>query len=216
MAVSELEWDSPDQAAAASLTKRGLDVIVSAVALVLLAPLLALLAVLVKLDSSGPVLFTQPRVGLKGRTFCMYKFRTMHNGADAELDAVAYLNQSHDPRLFKIPDDPRVTRLGTLLRRWSLDELPQLFNILKGDMSLVGPRPFFESDLADYEAHHFRRLDVKPGLTGLWQVSGRSEIVDFDEVVRLDRYYITHWSLALDVRILARTLPTVVGRRGAY
>jgi lipopolysaccharide/colanic/teichoic acid biosynthesis glycosyltransferase len=103
-----------------------------------------------------------------------------------------------------------------VLRRWSLDELPQLYNVLMGDMSLVGPRPFFESDLADYEAHHFRRLSVPAGLTGLWQISGRSDIVDFEEVVRLDRHYIENWSLAMDFRILARTLPAVVSRRGAY
>jgi len=146
----------------------------------------------------------------------MLKFRTMREGAEAEKASVAALNQNDDPRLFKIPADPRVTRLGRVIRRWSLDELPQLYNVLMGDMSLVGPRPFFESDLDDYEAHHFRRLTVPPGLTGLWQVSGRSDIVDFEEVVRLDRHYIEHWSLALDLRILARTLPVVASRRGAY
>jgi len=146
----------------------------------------------------------------------MLKFRTMRDGADSEQAGVASLNRSEDSRLFKIADDPRVTRVGRVMRRWSVDELPQLVNVLRGDMSLVGPRPFFESDLDDYEAHHFRRLAVPPGLTGLWQVSGRSDIVDFEEVVRLDRYYIEHWSLALDFRILARTLPTVVSRKGAY
>jgi lipopolysaccharide/colanic/teichoic acid biosynthesis glycosyltransferase len=183
---------------------------------VALLPLLALLAVLVKLDSPGPVLFSQKRVGLGGRTFRMLKFRTMREGADDELESLAHLNHHADSRLFKIPDDPRVTRIGRGIRRWSLDELPQLLNIFGGDMSLVGPRPFFESDLADYEAHHFRRLAVKPGLTGLWQVSGRSDVVDFEEVMRLDWHYIQHWSLALDMRILARTIPTVMMRRGAY
>jgi lipopolysaccharide/colanic/teichoic acid biosynthesis glycosyltransferase len=109
-----------------------------------------------------------------------------------------------------------VTPLGAWLRRWSLDELPQLWNVLRGDMSLVGPRPFFESDLEDYEDHHFRRLGAKPGITGLWQVSGRSSVVDFEEVVRLDREYIEEWSLLLDLRILVRTVPAVLGRRGAY
>src|SRR5207249_2007679 len=127
-------------------------------------------------------LFAQTRVGLGGRPFRMLKFRTMRNGAHSEMSAVADLNQSEDSRLFKIPSDPRVTRFGRVIRRWSLDELPQLYNVLMGEMSLVGPRPFFESDLADYEAHHFRRLAVMPGLTGLWQVSGRSDIVDFEEV----------------------------------
>jgi lipopolysaccharide/colanic/teichoic acid biosynthesis glycosyltransferase len=171
---------------------------------------------LVRLDSPGPVLFEQTRVGLRGKTFRLLKFRTMYEGAEIDQPSIAHLNVTDDSRLFKIVDDPRVTRLGTVLRRWSLDELPQLVNILMGEMSLVGPRPFFESDLDDYEAHHFRRLAMKPGLTGLWQVSGRSDIVDFEEVVRLDRAYIEGWSLALDFRILALTIPTVVRRKGAY
>jgi lipopolysaccharide/colanic/teichoic acid biosynthesis glycosyltransferase len=199
-----------------AVLKRCFDIAVAAAALVVTAPLMAVLAILVKLDSRGPAFFSQTRVGQGGRTFRMLKLRTMRDGAEHERDAMAELNQHDDPRLFKIPGDPRVTRLGRVIRRWSLDELPQLCNILAGDMSLVGPRPFFESDLADYEAHHFGRLAVKPGLTGLWQVSGRSDIVDFEEVVRLDRYYIEHWSLRLDLRILARTVPAVVSRRGAY
>jgi lipopolysaccharide/colanic/teichoic acid biosynthesis glycosyltransferase len=196
--------------------KRGVDVVGAAFALLALAPLLAVLALLVKLDSPGPVLFAQTRVGRGGRPFRMLKLRTMRDGADAEKASLAHLNHSDDPRLFKIPADPRVTAVGRVIRRWSLDELPQLWNVLVGHMSLVGPRPFFESDLADYEAHHFRRLAVKPGITGLWQVSGRSDIVDFEDVVRLDRHYIEHWSLALDLRILVRTLPVVVSRSGAY
>jgi lipopolysaccharide/colanic/teichoic acid biosynthesis glycosyltransferase len=196
--------------------KRVVDLLGAAVGLVLTAPLLAVLAVLVKLDSPGPALFVQTRVGRGGRPFRMLKLRTMHVGADAEKASLAHLNASDDPRLFKIPADPRVTAVGRVIRRWSLDELPQLWNVAAGHMSLVGPRPFFESDLADYEAHHFRRLAVKPGITGLWQVSGRSDIVDFEEVVRLDRRYIEHWSLALDLRILARTLPSVMTRSGAY
>jgi lipopolysaccharide/colanic/teichoic acid biosynthesis glycosyltransferase len=198
------------------MVKRSVDIVVGGAAFVLLTPVMLVLAILVKLDSRGPALFTQTRVGQGGRTFRMLKLRTMRDGAEHEKDAVAELNQHDDPRLFKIPADPRVTRLGRVIRRWSLDELPQLYNIVMGDMSLIGPRPFFESDLADYEAHHFRRLAVRPGLTGLWQVSGRSDIVDFEEVVRLDRYYIEHWSLGLDLRILARTVPAVVSRRGAY
>jgi lipopolysaccharide/colanic/teichoic acid biosynthesis glycosyltransferase len=140
----------------------------------------------------------------------------MRHGADAEKHLLAHLNRTGDARLFKIADDPRVTRLGKWLRRWSLDELPQFWNVLLGDMSLVGPRPFFESDLADYDAHHFRRLDVKPGITGLWQVRGRSDVVNFDEVVRLDREYIERWSFWLDLKILLMTLPSVLRRRGAY
>ncbi len=206
----------PALSARQAFLKRSLDFAGAAIGLILAAPIMAVVAVLVKLDSRGPVLFAQTRVGLCGRTFRMLKFRTMRDGADGEKASLASLNRSDDRRLFKIPSDPRVTRLGRIMRRWSLDELPQLINILAGDMSLVGPRPFFESDLADYEAHHFRRLAVPPGLTGLWQVSGRNDILDFEEVVRLDRHYIEQWSLGLDFRILARTLPAVMSRRGAY
>jgi lipopolysaccharide/colanic/teichoic acid biosynthesis glycosyltransferase len=186
------------------------------VGLLLVAPLLAVLALLVKLDSRGPVFFAGERLGLGARRFRMFKFRTMRDGADAEKPSVAHLNLSDDSRLFKIPADPRVTRFGRMMRRWSLDELPQLYNVLIGDMSLVGPRPFFEEDLSRYEPRHYARLVVKPGLTGLWQVSGRSEILDFEEVVRLDREYIDNWSLGLDLWILGRTLPVVIDRRGAY
>jgi lipopolysaccharide/colanic/teichoic acid biosynthesis glycosyltransferase len=146
----------------------------------------------------------------------MLKFRTMRVGADDEKEDLAYLNHTGDPRLFKIPDDPRVTRFGAWLRRWSIDELPQCWNVLIGDMSLVGPRPFFESDLESYEDHHFRRLDAKPGITGLWQVNGRSDVVDFEEVVRYDREYIEHWSLPLDFQIMLKTIPVLFSRSGAY
>jgi lipopolysaccharide/colanic/teichoic acid biosynthesis glycosyltransferase len=198
------------------MIKRCLDVIGGTLGLIILAPLFLIVGLAVKLDSPGPILFSQDRAGLGGRRFRMYKFRTMGKGADAEKLNLLALNHSGDSRLFKIPDDPRVTRVGRFLRRWSLDELPQIWNVFKGDMSLVGPRPFFESDLEDYEAHHFRRLGAKPGITGLWQVSGRSHVVDFEEVVRLDREYIEHWSIWLDISILLRTIPAVFGRHGAY
>ena len=201
---------------AQSFVKRSVDVLAAGAALVVLAPVFSVLAVVLKLDSPGPVFFSQARLGLGGRQFMMFKFRTMRVGADAEKGAVAHLNASDDLRLFKIPLDPRVTRFGRVMRRWSLDELPQLFNVLAGDMSLVGPRPFFEEDLAMYEPHHLLRLAVLPGLSGLWQVSGRSEILDFEEVVRLDRLYIETWSLTQDLRILGRTIPAVIQRRGAY
>ena len=196
--------------------KRTLDVAGALLGLVALAPLVALLALLVKLDSRGPVFFSHVRLGLGGRRFRMYKLRTMRLGAEAEKTSMTHLNESDDSRLFKIRSDPRVTRFGRTIRRWSLDEIPQLCNVLTGDMSLVGPRPFFEEDLSNYEAHHFSRLSVRPGLTGLWQVSGRSDILDFEEVVRLDREYIDTWSLSLDLRILCRTLPAVIQRHGAY
>ena len=200
----------------ALVLKRIADLLGAAIGTVLLAPLLVAIAIGIRLDSPGPVLFVQDRAGFGGARFRMLKFRTMRAGADDEKDELAHLNQTGDPRLFKIPDDPRVTRFGRWLRRWSLDELPQLWNVLVGDMSLVGPRPFFARDLAAYEDHHFHRLGAKPGITGLWQVSGRSTIVDFEEVVRLDREYIEGWSLGLDLSILARTVPAVLGRSGAY
>jgi lipopolysaccharide/colanic/teichoic acid biosynthesis glycosyltransferase len=196
--------------------KRSLDVLGAVAGLVLLSPLLALLVVIVKLDSPGPALFSQMRVGLGGRPFRMFKFRTMRDGADEEKESMAALNVYGDPRLFKIPRDPRVTRWGRVLRRWSLDELPQLYSVLVGHMSLVGPRPCVEPEFIAYEPHHLERLAVLPGITGLWQVSGRNDIVDFEEVVRFDCEYIENWSLGLDLRILARTLPAVASRRGAY
>jgi exopolysaccharide biosynthesis polyprenyl glycosylphosphotransferase len=196
--------------------KRLVDVAGACIALVATAPLWLLIAIVIRLDSPGPVLFRQERVGIGGRRFRMLKFRTMHRGADGEKQSVAHLNVSGDPRLFKIPNDPRISRVGGFLRRWSLDELPQFLNVIGGSMSLVGPRPFFEKDFAEYETHHFRRLGAKPGITGMWQVYGRSSVLDFEEVVRLDTDYIDRWSLWLDLRILAKTLPAVVGRTGAY
>lgn len=210
------ELGAPVLKASAVITKRVMDAIGAVLGLVLLAPVFLLIAIAIKLDSPGPVFFVQDRAGLGGRRFRMLKFRTMRAGADAEKETLSHLNHSGDSRLFKIPEDPRVTRLGALLRRWSLDELPQFWNVIRGDMSVVGPRPFFEADFASYQDHHFRRLDAKPGITGLWQVSGRSSVVDFEDVVYLDRQYIEQWSPWLDISIMFRTLPAVVRRTGAY
>jgi exopolysaccharide biosynthesis polyprenyl glycosylphosphotransferase len=210
------ELGAPLLKAQALVLKRAVDVIGAVLAIVMVAPLMLVIALLIRLDSPGPVFFWQYRAGLGGRRFRMLKFRTMRVGADAEKAQLAHLNQTGDARLFKIAHDPRVTRFGAWLRRWSIDELPQCWNVLIGEMSLVGPRPFFESDLEHYEDHHFRRLDAKPGITGLWQVSGRSDVVNFEEVVRYDREYIEHWSLALDFRIMCRTLPVLFSRTGAY
>ena len=199
-----------------TVLKRCVDIIGAVIGLIISAPVIAVLAVLVKLDSPGPVLFKQVRLGLLGEGFLMYKLRTMRDGADAEKAGLSHLNVSDDLRLFKIHEDPRLTRFGRGIRRWSLDELPQLYNVLRGDMSLVGPRPNCEEDFPRYEPHHFRRLAVKPGISGLWQVRGRNEILVFEEVIRLDNEYIDNWSLALDMHILLRTVPTVIKRRGAY
>ena len=210
------ELGSPVLKARALISKRIVDVVAGGILLVLFAPVLAIIALAVALDSPGSPFFLQERAGLGGRRFRMVKFRTMRVGADVEKEQLAHLNQTGDSRYFKIRDDPRTTRFGRLLRRWSLDELPQLFNVFIGEMSLVGPRPFFESDFEDYEDHHFRRLDAKPGITGLWQVSGRSEMLDFEDVIYLDRQYIEQWSFWLDVSILFRTIPAVVRRTGAF
>jgi len=210
------ELGSPVLGARALISKRIVDVIVSSILLVIVSPLLALIAIAIKLESGGSLFFFQERAGLGGKRFRMIKFRTMREGADDEKQQLAHLNQTGDTRLFKIRDDPRTTRLGRFLRRWSLDELPQLFNVLIGEMSLIGPRPFFEADFAAYEDHHFRRLDAKPGITGLWQVSGRSEVLNFEDVIFLDRQYIEQWSFWLDVSILFRTIPAVFRRTGAF
>ena len=198
------------------VAKRSIDFVGSLVGVVVLSPVFALVAAAVKLDSPGPVFFRQERVGYAGRVFRVFKFRTMTADADEQKASLSHLNQSGDPRLFKIPSDPRVTPLGRFLRKWSVDELPQLFNVLSGEMSLVGPRPFFESDLKGYLDHHFARLGAKPGITGLWQVTGRSSVTDFEEVVRLDREYIERWSVFLDVWILLKTVPEVLRGRGAF
>jgi exopolysaccharide biosynthesis polyprenyl glycosylphosphotransferase len=210
------ELGAPLLKAQALVIKRAVDVVGAILAMVLVAPVMVIVALIIRLDSPGPIFFWQDRAGLGGKRFRMLKFRTMHVGADDEKEELAYLNRSGDPRLFKIPNDPRVTHFGAWLRRWSIDELPQCWNVLIGDMSLVGPRPFFEADLESYEDHHFRRLDAKPGITGLWQVNGRSDVVDFEEVVRYDREYIEHWSLALDFKIVCQTIPALFSRTGAY
>jgi exopolysaccharide biosynthesis polyprenyl glycosylphosphotransferase len=196
------------------LLKRAIDVAFSALALVLSAPLMALVALIIKMDSPGPVLFRQERVGKMGRRFTVYKFRSMVENAEEQRQALAALNEADGP-LFKIKEDPRITRLGRWLRRLSLDELPQFYNILLGEMSLIGPRPGLPTEVEQYQEWHKRRLEVSPGLTGLWQVSGRSELT-FDEMALLDIYYIENWSPALDTKIFLQTIPRVIFGRGAY
>ncbi len=208
--------EAPKLEAPQLLAKRCVDVVGSLVALVVGLPVWVLVAVAIRVDSPGPIFFRQERVGLGGRRFQMLKFRTMRAGADQEKLRLAHLNASGDKRLFKIPNDPRISRVGRFLRQWSLDELPQFVNVLSGQMSLVGPRPFFEDDFVDYEDHHFLRLGVKPGITGLWQVYGRSDVMDFEEVIRMDREYIDRWSIGLDLKILCMTVPAVCSRTGAF
>ena len=167
------------------------------------------------MTSRGPAFFKQERVGTEGERFTMYKLRSMYVDAEQRLADLRALNQHGDGVLFKMKDDPRVTPVGKHLRRFSLDELPQLINVVKGDMSLVGPRPPLQSEVKQYQNDVRRRLLVKPGLTGLWQVSGRSDL-SWDESVRLDLHYVENWSLALDLHILWRTMFVVLGRHGAY
>ena len=197
-----------------ALVKRAIDVIVSALGLVILAPLFAVVALAIKLDSPGPVIFSQQRVGRNGKVFTFFKFRSMCAGAETQVDALRGQNEATGP-LFKIRHDPRLTRVGRVLRRASLDEFPQLWNVLKGDMSLIGPRPPLPDEVKAYAPWHTRRLEVLPGMTGLWQVSGRSDLT-FDEMVLLDIYYIENWSPLLDIRVLFKTIPTMFWGPGAY
>lgn len=199
----------------ALLAKRVFDLVFSSLLLLLCAPLMVLIALAIKLESPGPIFFRANRVGLGGRTFPMWKFRSMYQDAEAREIELAHLN-IYQGGTFKIPNDPRVTRVGRFLRRTSLDELPQLFNVLLGNMSMVGPRPALVGDIDRYEPHHFERLTVIPGITGPWQVNGRNLITDFDEIVRMERAYITGWSLWLDTKILLRTLRVVVSGEGAF
>jgi len=205
--------EEPELKGRQRLAKGAFDRLLALVALVVLLPVLVAIGLVVRFSSRGPALFRQVRVGLGGRHFRIWKFRTMSADAEARLGDVLHLNE-HDGVLFKIRDDPRVTRVGRFLRRWSLDELPQLWNIVRGDMSIVGPRPPLPGEVERYDQHVRRRLLVKPGLTGLWQVGGRAG-VSWEEAVRLDLYYVENWSLSMDAMIIAKTVTTVLRRHGA-
>jgi exopolysaccharide biosynthesis polyprenyl glycosylphosphotransferase len=209
-----LHMDHPEFTGARRLIKEAFDRVLAVTSLLLLAPLLVTVATAIRLDDGGPALFRQSRVGKDGRTFTVFKFRTMVIDAEARKAQLATLNETGGV-LFKMRKDPRVTRVGQWLRRWSLDELPQLMNVVRGDMSLVGPRPPLPDEVARYVDHVRRRLAVKPGITGLWQVSGRSNL-SWDESVRLDLRYVENWSLMLDLQILWKTLSAVTGGSGAY
>ena len=197
------------------LLKRAFDITVAGSALVFLSPLLALIGLWIRLDSKGSALYWQPRRGRLGTTFRIVKFRTMYVGAEQERASVLHLNEVDGP-LFKAKSgDPRVTRIGSVLRKYSLDELPQLWNVVRGEMSLVGPRPFVVYEADQITGWASRRLDMTPGITGLWQVLGRNDI-PFDEMVKLDYLYVTNWSLWWDLKILCQTVPVVLAKRGAY
>jgi lipopolysaccharide/colanic/teichoic acid biosynthesis glycosyltransferase len=202
----------PSKASIGLILKRIVDVCFSAIALLFLWPLLLVIALAIKLESPGSVIYPSLRAGKKGEPFFCYKFRTMFDGADELRDSLRRFNERRDP-FFKIADDPRVTRLGRLLRKYSLDELPQFWNVLKGDMSLVGPRPHPVDDYGRYRPGDHRRLDVKPGITGLWQVMARTD-PSFEMCMTLDLEYMKNWSLMLDFRILIWTAPAVLAGGG--
>jgi len=205
--------EEPTLSGVAWLVKNVLDRVIALVGLVLCTPLFLAIAVAIRLSDPGPVFFRQPRVGREGRTFRVWKFRTMYTDAEDRLAALADQNES-DGLLFKIRDDPRIFPVGRFLRATSMDELPQLVNVLLGEMSLVGPRPLPAED-GDFLGDVRRRLLVRPGITGLWQVSGRSDL-SWDDAVRLDLYYVDNWSLVLDLLTLWRTIGAVLRRKGAY
>jgi len=194
--------------------KRGMDIVLSFILLVLLAPVLIVVALLVKFSSTGPVFYVQKRVGLNGHLFNFYKFRSMCQDADQQLAALKDKNEMKGPA-FKMKNDPRITAVGKWLRRYSLDELPQLWNVLKGDMSLVGPRPPVPDEVRAYERRYRRRLSMRPGMTCTWQVSGRNDISDFSQWVALDLEYIDNWSIFNDFYLLLKTIPAVIFGRGA-
>ncbi|WP_088242194.1 sugar transferase [Calothrix rhizosoleniae] len=196
--------------------KRYFDIICASILLILLSPVYLVIAILIKLDSPGSILFKQERIGLHSRKFKIWKFRTMVANAEKLQASLENKNEIKDGVLFKLKDDPRITRVGKFLRRYSLDELPQLFNVLVGEMSLVGPRPLPERDVKKFTRHHFIRQEVLPGITGLWQVSGRSDIDKFEDAVKLDIDYIETWSLWLDMQILLKTVNVVLQKTGAY
>jgi exopolysaccharide biosynthesis polyprenyl glycosylphosphotransferase len=210
--VGLLTSNPPVLSRSSRIAKRGLDIVVSAFALVLLAPLVALIALVIKLTSKGPIHYRQTRVGKDGHRFELVKFRTMVPGADQLDDEL--MRHSIDPNWLVMKEDPRVTKVGRFLRRTSLDELPQLWNVLKGDMSLVGPRPLSERDDEGVQGWHRHRLDLVPGVTGYWQVLGRNNI-PFEEMLEVDYAYVASWSLWYDIRLLLRTVPVVLRRRGA-
>ena len=212
--VPTLSFTMTPSDAVALATKRVFDVVLSAAVLVLLSPVFIAVAIAIVLDSPGPILFRQKRVGMNGRGFWFYKFRSMHEDAEQRLQQLMALNEAEGP-VFKIRRDPRITRVGALLRRTSLDEFPQFWNVLRGEMSIVGPRPPLPAEVQKYERWQLRRLSMKPGITCLWQVSGRSDL-GFDRWMELDLHYIDNWSLWHDLEILARTVPAVLTGRGAH
>lgn len=214
-ADNNITFPHPSSIRAYLMIKRFFDITISAISIILLIPFLSLIALLIRLDSPGPIFFYQMRVGKQGRQFKMYKLRSMYTDAEERKAALMKKNEMKDGILFKMKKDPRITRMGRFIRKFSIDEIPQLFNVLLGDMSLVGPRPPLPCEVAKYTAHQRLRLKVTPGITCIWQVSGRSEL-SFREQVELDLLYIKNQSLKYDFLLLLKTIPAVLKARGAY
>jgi exopolysaccharide biosynthesis polyprenyl glycosylphosphotransferase len=214
-----LQWDvlyDIANVAKGYFIKRLMDFCLAALFIILLSPLYLLVAIIIKLNSPGTVFFKETRMGFHGKKFKIWKFRTMQHDAEKLQQTLEHLNETSDGVSFKIKDDPRITSVGKFLRRYSLDELPQMINVIRGEMSLVGPRPFNMRDVGNFADHYFFRYEVLPGITGLWQVSGRSNILDFDRVIELDVHYIKNWSIWLDIKILLKSVKVVLSAEGAY
>jgi lipopolysaccharide/colanic/teichoic acid biosynthesis glycosyltransferase len=192
-----------------------MDIIGSLIGIIISSPIMLITALAIKIESPGPVFFRQTRVGQYGTTFKIIKFRSMGDGAEKLEKELAAKAKVEGGVMFKIDNDPRVTRVGKIIRNLSIDELPQFFNILKGDMSIVGTRPPSVKEFESHELRHRRRLSIKPGLTGMWQVSGRSDITDFEQIVKLDTQYIDKWTLALDIKLMFKTVGVLLARKGA-
>jgi exopolysaccharide biosynthesis polyprenyl glycosylphosphotransferase len=210
-----LHVEEPELSGVRQVMKTFVEWMFATIAFLLILPLLVVLAIVIRIDSQGAPVFRQTRVGKHGREFTVYKLRTMRADAESLLESLREQNEAADGLLFKIREDPRVTRVGRALRRWSIDELPQLWNVVRGDMALVGPRPPLPGEVAQYGPEVARRLLVRPGITGLWQVSGRSNL-SWDDSVRLDLYYVEKWSLALDAMIVWKTVFAIFRKEGAY
>ena len=196
--------------------KRTVDILGSITGIILSLPIMIVTAIAIKLDSPGPAVFKQERVGLRGEVFHIFKFRSMYMDAEKRKQELMAQNEMNDARLFKIKDDPRITKVGKIIRKTSIDELPQFFNVFIGNMSLVGTRPPTVSEVEQYDRQHFRRISIKPGITGMWQTSGRNEIKDFEEVVQLDVTYIDNWSIFLDFKLIFKTVMVLFSKTGAY
>ncbi len=214
MGIPMITFEMTPHSVTAVVVKRMIDIVISALALIIISPVYLAIAILIKATSPGPVYFVQERCGLNNRRFKLYKFRTMVVDAESKLDDLLAYNEVKG-HAFKMDNDPRITKIGNFLRTFSLDELPQLWNVLLGDMSLVGPRPPLPREVKQYDPWHQRRLSMRPGITCLWQVGGRSRITDFDQWVKMDLEYIDNWSVSLDVKILLKTIPAVLSTRGA-